>query len=583
MNTPSCSVPLLAQPLDIAVSASAGLLAAGLVSGAVQLTSFSCPPPAADAEDGGAAGSSQLSYAMSLTIDAPASSCAPSSKKKKAKHGAGEDAGGGEEDDEDEAPSCRAVCFMPGGGGHDWLLAGYSDKAVRAYDVSTGKIVHEYGCEHDQQVSRVYGLECSPGVFASGDEEGLVLLWDSRAAKPIYRYTQHTDYITDMTLHAKDQCLVVTSGDATLSVHDLRKRKARARSEDDNDDELLSCCCVKGGKKVVAGTQSGVLHLYSWGYFNDCSDRFPGHPESVQALVAFDDDTLLTGSSDGAVRVVGVLPNRLLGILGQHNGDHEVERLALSADKRVLASMSHDSAVKLWDLSLLHEEDDEGGEEEEGGEEAAAEEEEAGEGGVQAGAEEQEDGGEGEEDGGEGEEGAGEDGSEIDSSDYSDYVDSSDEDDEGEGEDEDEDDVPDGTGGDDSAGEAAEGGSGKGGRKDAKAAQGKAEAAGKSKGGKAAARRSEKEAGDRAAAVLAAALGGSGGAAAAAAGGKAGSPAPACGTTAADSDSDGDHSSESDGGGKKKKKGKRDRERTKWTKGMEANKKPSGNFFADLL
>lgn len=50
------------------------------------------------------------------------------------------------------------------------------------------------------------------------------------------------------------------------------------------------------------------------------ASRFPGHPESVQALVAFDDDTLLTGSSDGAVRVVGVLPNRLLGILGQHNG-----------------------------------------------------------------------------------------------------------------------------------------------------------------------------------------------------------------------------------------------------------------------
>jgi hypothetical protein len=50
----------------------------------------------------------------------------------------------------------------------------------------------------------------------------------------------------------------------------------RARSEDDADDELLSVAVVKHGKKVVTGSQTGVLSLYSWGYFSDCSDRFPG-------------------------------------------------------------------------------------------------------------------------------------------------------------------------------------------------------------------------------------------------------------------------------------------------------------------
>ena len=27
---------------------------------------------------------------------------------------------------------------------------------------------------------------------------------------------------------------------------------------------------------MVTGSQSGVLSLYSWGFWNDCSDRFPG-------------------------------------------------------------------------------------------------------------------------------------------------------------------------------------------------------------------------------------------------------------------------------------------------------------------
>lgn len=123
---------------------------------------------------------------------------------------------------------------------------------------------------------------------------------------------------------------------------------------------------MKRGKKVVCGSQSGVLALWSWGYWNDCSDRFPGHPESVDALVKFDEDTLITGSSDGALRVVNVLPNKLIGVVGQHADDMPVERLALAADKQVLASMSHDSCVQLWDLSILQDEEDEEDGEEEG-------------------------------------------------------------------------------------------------------------------------------------------------------------------------------------------------------------------------
>ena len=57
----------------------------------------------------------------------------------------------------------------------------------------------------------------------------------------------------------------------------------RARSEEDADDELLSVAVVKGGDKAVAGSGTGVLSLYSWGYFNDCSDRFPGEPTDVSS------------------------------------------------------------------------------------------------------------------------------------------------------------------------------------------------------------------------------------------------------------------------------------------------------------
>jgi hypothetical protein len=58
------------------------------------------------------------------------------------------------------------------------------------------------------------------------------------------------------------------------------------------------------GKKVVCGSQEGVLNIFSWGLFGDVTDRFPGHPNSVDALLKIDEDTLLTGSSDGLIRSV---------------------------------------------------------------------------------------------------------------------------------------------------------------------------------------------------------------------------------------------------------------------------------------
>ena len=113
---------------------------------------------------------------------------------------------------------------------------------------------------------------------------------------------------------------------------------------------------MKGGKKVVCGTQNGVLSVWSWGTWGDISDRFPGHPQSIDALLKIDEDTILTGSSDGAVRIVQIHPDRLLGVLGGHDG-FPVEKLKFSSEKKLVGSVSHDTSIRLWDASILTEDD----------------------------------------------------------------------------------------------------------------------------------------------------------------------------------------------------------------------------------
>lgn len=68
----------------------------------------------------------------------------------------------------------------------------------------------------------------------------------------------------------------------------------------------------------------------------------PGHLPAVE-------DTL---TSCPCFRAVNLLPNRVLGCIGQHPGE-PVEQLARSWDTRFLASTAHDQLIKFWDISSL--------------------------------------------------------------------------------------------------------------------------------------------------------------------------------------------------------------------------------------
>ena len=59
---------------------------------------------------------------------------------------------------------------------------------------------------------------------------------------------------------------------------------------------------MQNGTQVVCGTQDGILDIYSWGQWADISDRFPGHPSSIDSLAVINEELLLTASSDGLIR-----------------------------------------------------------------------------------------------------------------------------------------------------------------------------------------------------------------------------------------------------------------------------------------
>jgi WD40 repeat protein len=348
MASTPVSVECSAQPFDLSFHPQRQhLVAAALVDGTVEVHDFSSPPT------GGAEDDENDTIVSSIDVQ-------PQLGSKKA--------------------SCRTVLFSNDG---ERIYGGTSAGDVWALDAeractlsattpaSPGMLwklpTGSHGIHVMHQLSPEYG-----GMLVTGDEQGCVSVWDDRAVarqKPVLTWNENEDYISGLDYH--DHTLFASSADCTLSVLDLRmatshasKRAESLRRSDDQGDELLSVKVMKHGKKVVCGTQEGVLAVWSWGTWGDISDRFPGHPQSIDALCKVDEDTLLTGSSDGLVRLVQIHPDKLIGVLGDHDG-YPIESLEFNSTRSFVGSVSHDQFIRLWDACALHDDGDDDGDESE--------------------------------------------------------------------------------------------------------------------------------------------------------------------------------------------------------------------------
>ncbi|RIB04871.1 WD40-repeat-containing domain protein [Gigaspora rosea] len=243
--------------------------------------------------------------------------------------------------------SCRGLEFSYDGTA---LFSVSKDKSIQVIDLETGKVLTKKRGAHDKPINCV--LRLNENSLTTGDDDGCIKIWDTRTGNQLMEYSDHEDFISDFSFRDDIKTLISTSGDGTLSIYDIRKPNLLAMS-DNQDDELLSVTVVKNGRKVITGTQGGVINLFSWGEWGDSNDRFVGHPNSVDTIVKITEDLVCTGSSDGIIRIIEILPNKFYGVIGDH-GDFPIECIRISFDNTFLASCSHDNVVKFWDIRYLY-------------------------------------------------------------------------------------------------------------------------------------------------------------------------------------------------------------------------------------
>jgi WD repeat-containing protein 55 len=253
--------------------------------------------------------------------------------------------------------SCRGLQFN-----HDGtiLYTVSADHCFRGIDGS-GKELFKF-VAHRTAINKLSCL--TENTFATGDDAGEVKIWDVRQGgqDPVMEWHVHEDFVSGLAYNNDRNTLLSTSGDATLAAYDLVKGPGKDGTQgversDDQEAEMHCLSIIKNGSKIVCGTQDGVMLVFTWGRWGDCSDRYPGHPETIDCMYKIDENSVMTGSSDGLIRAVGIQPNKMIGVLGDHE-DFPVEGMQASPDSKFLASFAHDNIVRFNDISMFADDED---------------------------------------------------------------------------------------------------------------------------------------------------------------------------------------------------------------------------------
>ncbi|XP_053995868.1 WD repeat-containing protein 55 homolog isoform X2 [Hylaeus anthracinus] len=244
--------------------------------------------------------------------------------------------------------ACRDIEFNESG---TILFSTAKDLSIMLTDVETEKLTRLYENAHEEPIYTMTVIGAH--VFATGDDDGVVKLWDlrQRGNAPAFSLKKMEDYVSSIVTNREAKYLVCASGDGSLTTFNIPGKKMHVQSEE-YEEELTCLGIFKNETKILAGTSKGKMYVYNWGEFGLHSDEFPNvTKKGINCMVPITDNVVITGGEDGILRATSLFPHHHLGVAGQHN--FSIETLDVNSDGTLIASSSHNNDIKFWNVQYF--------------------------------------------------------------------------------------------------------------------------------------------------------------------------------------------------------------------------------------
>lgn len=233
--------------------------------------------------------------------------------------------------------------------GKDLFSAG-RDKSIMMSDMETGKLKRCWDGAHSDPIYTLTVVD--ENLLASGDDEGMVKLWDVRtkATEPIFSIKKAEDYISCIITNNQKKLLLCTSGDGLLTTLNIGQKKMQVQSEP-YEEELTCAGLYRNESKLIVGTSKGNFYTFNWNEFGYHNDAFSGPLSPISFMIPITEHICITAGEEGIVRAMHLVPGRILGIVGQHS--LAVEAIDICSDGEYIASSSHDNDIRFWNIKYF--------------------------------------------------------------------------------------------------------------------------------------------------------------------------------------------------------------------------------------
>ncbi|MBW4619888.1 MAG: hypothetical protein KME17_11110 [Cyanosarcina radialis HA8281-LM2] len=225
------------------------------------------------------------------------------------------------------------------------LASGHDDRAIRLWDIRTGK------CQktlqgHDNWVRSV-AFSPDGQILASSSGEQVVKLWRTRTGECWQTLQGHISRVWSVAFSPDGQTLASCSDDRTVRLWDVSTGECQNILQG-HSSGVLSIAFSPDGQSLASCSYDRMIKLWHLPT-GECYRTLSGHTNWIWSVHwSPDGETIASGSGDHSIKLWDVITGECRHTLEEHA--NPVWSVAFSPDGETIASGSSDHSIKLWDV-----------------------------------------------------------------------------------------------------------------------------------------------------------------------------------------------------------------------------------------
>jgi WD40 repeat protein/serine/threonine protein kinase len=233
-----------------------------------------------------------------------------------------------------------AVAFHPDG---KRIATAGRDRTAKIWDVETGNKLLVLEGHGDPNVDDV-AFSPDGTLVATACWDSMVRLWDTGTGNPLHTFIGHSSWVHGVRFSPDGERLASSSTDRTIRIWDLKKRKWKDTLRGHSDGVTALAFHPDGWRLTSAGASGTVKHWDAHKSLQALTLRCPSHEQALVFMAG--GRRLISAGVDHVLRVWDPGTGSLIQTMPGHKG--RIDALAVSADRRFLASADSEHIVIVW-------------------------------------------------------------------------------------------------------------------------------------------------------------------------------------------------------------------------------------------